>query len=100
MVDRVHKGAFSGFRADLEELREDFTRIDSKKDWNRLRVEPLLNHVDSLEALIRSKRFATEVPRLRRGVSMFHSDLIYLRQNILELRRAFRLAQKTYERNR
>ena len=100
MVDRVYKGAFRWFRAELEDLRDGFARIESKTDWDRLRIEPLMKHVDSLEAIMKSKRFAGEVARLRRGVSMFHSDLVYLRHNIRELRETLRLAQKASARNR
>lgn len=100
MVDRVYKGAFRDFRADLEELREGFARIDSRTDWNGLRIEPLLKHVDSLEAVLRSKQFAREISRLRRGVSMFHSDLVYLRHNVRELRKTLHLAQASSDRSR
>lgn len=99
-MDRVYKGAFRSFRAELEELRDGFAQIESKSDWNRLRVEPLMKHVDSLEAIMKSKRFSGEVSRLRRGVSMFHSDLVYFRDNIRELRKILRLAQRASERNR
>ncbi len=100
MVDRVYKGAFRSFRTDLIELRDGFARTDSKTDWNRLRIEPLLKHVDSLEAILKSKRFAGEVSRLRRGVPMFHSDLVYLRLNIRELRKTLDLAQRASARIR
>lgn len=88
------------FRAELEELSDGFARIEVKTDWTRLRIEPLLNHVDLLETVMRSKRFEGEVSRLRRRVSMFHSDLVYLRDNIRELRKTLRFAQRTCERNR
>ncbi len=100
MVDRVYKGAFRDFRADLKELREGFVRIDSRTDWNGLRIEPLLKHVDSLESVLRSKPFAREISRLRRGVSMFHSDLVYLRHNVRELRKTLRLAKTSSDRPR
>lgn len=100
MVDRVYKRALGDFRADLGELREGFRRIESKTDWNGLRVEPLLKHVDSLEAIIKSERFASEVSRLKWGVSMFHADLVYLRHNILELRKTLLLVEKALERDR
>ena len=100
MVDRVYKESFRGFQADLRELRQGFARLDPKTDWNRLRIGPLLKHVDSLDPIIQSKRFAKELSRLTRGVAMFHSDLVYLRQNIQELRRTLCLAQKASEVNR
>lgn len=94
-MDRVYKGAFRAFRADLKELSIGFSRIDSTTDWNRLRIAPLSKHVDALEAILRSKRFAHEIMRLKRGVSMFHSDLVYLRLNIRELRKTLELAQRS-----
>lgn len=101
MVDRVYKGAFRAFRADLQELREGFARIKkSGTDWNRLRIEPLVKHVETLEAILRSKRFAGEVSRLKRGVSMFHSDLVYLRHNIRELQKLLDHTQRASERKR
>ncbi len=93
MVDRVYKGAFRSFRAELEDLRDGFLRSGTRTDWNRLRIEPLLRHVGSLETILKSKRFAGEVSRLRRGVSMFHSDLVYLRLNVRELRKILNLAR-------
>jgi hypothetical protein len=95
MVDRVYKGAFAAFRADLQGLKKGFASLKPKTDWNRLRIEPLLQHVDALEAIVKSKRFESEASRLRRGVSMFHSDLVYLRHNIRELKEALRLERNS-----
>lgn len=95
MVDRVYKGAFSSFRTELEELRAGFVRFETKTDWIRLRIEPLLKHIETLESIVRSKRFSREVSRLTRGVAMFHSDLVYLRLNIRELRKILSLARKS-----
>ncbi len=93
MVDRVYKGAIPQFKTRLRELRREFASIKTRTDWNRLRVEPLLRHVESLEAVLRSKRHAAQISRLTRGVSMFHSDLVYLQHNLKEL-------SKTLERER
>lgn len=93
MVDRVYKGAIPEFKARLVEMRKEFASVPSKTDWNRLRVEPLLQHVTSLEAILRSKRHATQIARLTRGVSMFHSDLVYIQHNLREL-------EKTLEREK
>ncbi len=100
MVDRVYKGAIPEFRIRLEAIRKDFASIPSRTDWNRLRVEPLLQHVRSLEEVLRSKRHAVQVSRLTRGVSMFHSDLVYLRLNVKELERAFEREKRAYGRRR
>jgi hypothetical protein len=97
MVDRAYKGAIPTFRTTLEELKGEFSNVRSKTDWNRLRVEPLLKHVASLEAILRSKRFAREISRLRRGMPMFHSDLVYLRENVKELQSTLRREKKASE---
>jgi len=86
MVDRVYKAALPRLRADLEKLREEFSRLRSTKtNWIELRIEPLLRHLDSLEQLLRSKKYSREFSRLRKGVVLFHSDLVYLRENVKEL---------------
>lgn len=93
MVDRVYKGAIPDYRRQLERMRSEFRNLPSSTDWNRLRVEPLLGLVQSLDGVLRSKRHSAQVARLTRGVSMFHSDLVYLRHNLREL-------EKTLERER
>lgn len=90
MVDRVYRTAIPAFRKALTELREEFSALEPRTDWNRLRVEPLLAHVRALEERLRSDRFAGEVTRLRRGVPMFHADLVYLRENLKILRELLR----------
>jgi hypothetical protein len=99
MVDRAYKGAIPAFMTALEELRDEFSRIHSRTDWTRLRVEPLLKHVASLEVILKSRRFAREISRLRSGTPMFHSDLVYLRQNVKELERALLREKKASGRN-
>ena len=81
MVDRVYKQSLPVLRKSFEQLKEDFSKLDSKTDWSRLRVEPLLNHVRRLEQLLGSGEFSRESSRLRKGVRLFHSDLVYLRDN-------------------
>ena len=100
MVDRVYREAFRGFRVQLTELEDGFARIEASTDWIRLRIEPLLKHVDSLEGIIKSKRFSAEVERLKGGVSMFHSDLVYLRHNIRELEETLRRARRASDTDR
>ena len=83
MVDRVYKADFPRLRKALEELKEEFSLLGSSKtNWTKLRIEPLLNHLDSLERLSQSEEFSREFSRLRKGVTMFHSDLVYLRDNV------------------
>jgi hypothetical protein len=38
--------------------------------------------LDSLERLLDSGEFSGESTRLRKGVRLFHSDLVYLRENV------------------
>jgi hypothetical protein len=85
-MDRVYKTDIPAIRKALIELKAEFAEIESVTDWYHLRIEPLLKHAGSLERLLRSPRFAKEVSRLRRGVVMFHSDLVYFRQNLQSLR--------------
>jgi hypothetical protein len=48
-------------------------------------IVPLLEHVASLQQLLISQEFAPEFARLKRGVALFHSDLVYLGTNVSEL---------------
>ena len=83
MVDRAYKKDLPRLRKSLEELRKDFAALDSSgTDWARLRVDPLLKHLDSLEKLLHSREFSAEFSHLRKGVRLFHSDLVYLRENV------------------
>lgn len=66
-------------------LKEEFSSLDSGTDWTRLRVEPLLRHTEALENLLNSPDFSNEFSRLQKGVVMFHSDLVYLRENVRAL---------------
>ena len=85
MVDKVYKADLPRLRNRLEKMREEFSSLDTKTKWTKLRIEPLLKHVESLEQLLHAPEFAREFTRLRKGVAMFHSDLVYLRENVKEL---------------
>ena len=85
MVDRVYRNGLPALRKKLEKLREEFSHRGSRTHWAKLRIEPLLDHVGSLERLLGSHEFSQESSRLRRGVEMFHSDLVYLRTNVRAL---------------
>ena len=95
MVDRMYKADLPRLRKTLEKLRENFSNLDSKTDWTKLRIEPLLKHLDSLEQLLRSKEFSRELSRLRKGVGLFHSDLVYLRENIKGLEKLLESERKS-----
>ena len=82
MVDRVYKEELPRLKNTLVKLREEFAHLDSKTDWTKLRIEPLLKHLESLQHLIESGEFSREFSRLRKGVELFHSDLVYFRSNI------------------
>jgi hypothetical protein len=90
MVDRVYKADIPRLRRALEELKRKFSKLDTRTDWSRLRVDPLLKHVQELERILGSKEPAGEFSRLRGGVVFFHSDLVYLRKNVEELQRLVR----------
>jgi hypothetical protein len=93
-MDRVYKHDIPAKRKALEQLSKEFSRIPSRTDWKKLRVQPLLAHVRALERLIQSPRFARETSRLPKGVVMFRSDLIYLRENIKALDAILVMAKK------
>lgn len=85
-MDRSYKEDIPKAKRVLQQLKKEFAIADSTTDWAKLRIEPLLDHVKSLERLLRSAKFARETARLKRGVVMFHSDLVYLRENIKALK--------------
>jgi hypothetical protein len=82
MVDRVYKSDLPRLRNTLITIRDEFSNINAKTNWVKLRIEPLLNHIESLEEVLNSPEFSQEFSRLRVGVGMFHSDLVYLRENV------------------
>lgn len=87
MVDRVYIKELPRSREALQELKVEFSKLDSPKtDWVKLRIDPLLSYVSSLERVLYSKEFSSELSHLRKGVTLFHSDLVYLRENIRGLR--------------
>jgi hypothetical protein len=91
-MDRSYKEDIPKTKRALETLKKEFSGVASSTDWTKLRIEPLLDHVNALERLLRSPKFARETARLRKGVVMFHSDLVYLRENVKALKgiRAFK----------
>jgi hypothetical protein len=96
LVDRVYKSALPQFRADLERLRKDFASLGTTKtNWIELRIDPLLRHLDSLEQLLHSEEHSLESSRLRKGVALFHSDLVYLRDNVKGLERVLQSERKS-----
>jgi len=95
-MDRSYKEDIPKMKRALEELKKEFSGIASTTDWTKLRIEPLLDHVNSLERLLRSPKFARETARLRRGVAMFHSDLVYLRENVKALRQILDVERRSY----
>lgn len=99
MVDRVYKASLPRLRADLERLKEEFSSLGpAETNWIELRIEPLLRHLDSLERLLHSKEHSQEFSRLTRGVRLFHSDLVYLRENVKELERVLRSEKRSSKR--
>jgi hypothetical protein len=86
MVDRVYKSGIPEKRRALEELKAEFSELPSRTDWVALRIEPLLQHVKRLEVQLKSEKSK----RLSKGVRLFHSDLVYLRENVNGLREILR----------
>jgi hypothetical protein len=95
-MDRSYKEDIPKAKRALEELKKEFSDVASTTDWTRLRIEPLLGHVKSLERLLRSPKFARETARLRRGVVMFHSDLVYLRENVKALKQILDVERRSH----
>jgi hypothetical protein len=94
MVDKVYKTDIPRLKKTLVEIRDEFSNLSTKTDWVKLRIEPLLKHVESLEQLLNSPVFSPEFSRLRMGVRMFHSDLVYLRENVKELEEVLQSEKK------
>lgn len=86
LVDRAYKEDLPALKIALEKLREDFSSLTLKTNWSRLRIEPLLRHLESLEQLLESPEFSEEFSHLRKGVVLFHSDLVYFRTNVKGLK--------------
>jgi hypothetical protein len=99
-MDRVYKQSIPGVVKSLEELRSQFAGLESRTDWTRLRIEPLLKHAKLLDSLLSSGEFARERARLRAGVGMLHADLIYFRENIRGLKKALASERKAALRRR
>jgi hypothetical protein len=93
-MDRAYKQDIPSVIKRLERLRDAFATLDSKTDWTSLRIEPLLEHAKSLDRLIHARQFARETTRLRRGVAMFHADLVYFRENIQGLKKVLESERK------
>ena len=85
-MDKAYKSDIPRHKKTLVALKREFSQVDSATDWVGLRIEPLLEHVTALEGRLRSRKYAREIARLRRGVAMFHADLVYLRANIAALK--------------
>jgi len=81
MVDRVYKSDLERLRKTLYTLRAGFIETRPSTDWVKLRVDPLLNHLNQLTNLIRY----AESSRPRGVVPMLHSDLVYFRRNVKRL---------------
>lgn len=85
-MDRAYKEDIPRHKKALLELKKEFAGVASNTDWTGLRIEPLLAYVTFLERLLHSPKFARETARLRKGVSMFYSDLVHLRTNLKVLK--------------
>jgi hypothetical protein len=99
MVDRVYLEDLPRLRDVLEELRQEFSNLGpSKTDWVKLRIDPLLRHSESLEQALHSKKFSREFSRLRKGVALFHPDLVYLRENVKGLKAVLQSEKRSLKR--
>lgn len=96
MVDRVYKNDLPRLREDLLEMRSELSKIEPSTDWVRLRIAPLLRHLERLERLVP----AIESSGFRGGVPLLHSDLVYFRTNVDGLRRVLASERKGSQRRR
>jgi predicted RNase H-like nuclease (RuvC/YqgF family) len=94
LVDRVYKADIPEKRKTLERLKAEFSKLHSQTDWNKLRVEPLLQHVKQLEQRLKSQGST----RLTKGVRLFHSDLVYLRENVNGLKEILQSEKESLQR--
>jgi predicted RNase H-like nuclease (RuvC/YqgF family) len=94
VVDRVYKTDIPALRKALENLKTEFSELKSRTEWMRLRVEPLLRHVKELERQLKSQGSS----RLTKGVRLFHSDLVYLRENVKGLKEVLESEKKSLQR--
>lgn len=93
-MDRVYKSDIPALRKALEKLKTEFSELKSRTDWTKLRVEPLLRHARELEERLKSQRSF----RLTKGVRLFHSDLVYLRENVKGLKEVLQSEKKSLPR--
>lgn len=93
-MDKAYKGDIPRHKKTLVDLKRAFSRIASTTDWAKLRIDPLLKHVAALERRLLSPEFSRETARLRKGVAMFHADLVYLRANIKALKEILAAEQR------
>jgi len=100
LVDRVYKSDLPRLRKEFEQLKEDFSRLHSNTNWIQLRIDPVMKHLESLEQLMNSDQFSDEFSRLRKGVELFHSDLVYFRTNISGLKKILESEKKIVPKNR
>jgi molecular chaperone GrpE (heat shock protein) len=100
MVDRVYKKQLPAQRKALEKLQEGFSGLATKTNWTKLRIEPLLRHLEQLERLLGTGEFSQESSRLRKGVEMFHSDLVYFRTNVRGLEKVLQSEKKSIGRSK
>jgi hypothetical protein len=94
VVDRVYKADIPEKRKALEMLKAEFSKLHSRTNWTKLRVEPLLRHVKQLEQQLKSQGST----RLTTGVRMFHSDLVYLRENVRGLKEVLQSEKESLRR--
>jgi hypothetical protein len=98
MVDVVYKKSLPELKNALTKLKDEFSKLEgAKTNWSKLRIDPLIRHLESLQETIESKEFSREFSRLRKGVVLFHSDLVYYRTNIAGLKRILESEKKKKE---
>lgn len=90
MVDRVYRSDLPRLRKILLKMRKEFVEIGAPTDWVRIRIDPLLAHLEQLNRMVR----IWDSARRQQGVSMLHSDLVYFRENVIGLERVLAAERK------
>lgn len=70
-------------KSELEKLQDKFTKIEPSTDWNKIRIEPLLRHLDTLKNVIGNNQSAVRDELIK-------SDLEYFDRNIEGLKTVLR----------
>jgi hypothetical protein len=96
MVDRVYRSDLPHMREVLLNMRKEFLKANPSTAWVRLRIDPLLTHLEQLRTMVPEWDSSGPLG----GVPMLHSDLVYFRQNVRGLQRVLASERKRSRKQR